>query len=283
MRACVVVVGARAHAHVSGCARACTWVCGFARVWLCVCLGACLYAPAPARVPRVFGRTHARVWGSAGYRATVRVAAGLLWLALRRSEPPAEMPFAAVRVKIASVAVSGWDGQPNRCLRLTLIGLCMPLFGNSYPCRILRTTVGLIVPFPAARRVSRALPSAHSRPPNAVALCDHTVLCAMCRHQRRPRTCGQPSAAAAAARTPPRPHRDRARPCHVCTGSGPNPAHICTRTGFNPAHICNGTALAPAASAPGPGSLLPHLHRDSAHPSHICPGTGLTPPTSGPG
>jgi hypothetical protein len=32
----------------------------------------------------------------------------------------------------------------------------------------------------------------------------------------------------------------------------------------------------PATSAPGRGSLLPHLHRDGAHSCHICTGTGLT-------
>jgi hypothetical protein len=32
--------------------------------------------------------------------------------------------------------------------------------------------------------------------------------------------------------------------------------------------------LTPATSAPGPGSPLPHLHRDRAHPCHICTGNG---------
>ena len=36
-------------------------------------------------------------------------------------------------------------------------------------------------------------------------------------------------------------------------------------------------------SARGPGSPLPHLHRDSAHSCHICTGTRLTPATSAPG
>jgi hypothetical protein len=41
----------------------------------------------------------------------------------------------------------------------------------------------------------------------------------------------------------------------------------------------------PSASAPGLGSLLPHLHQDSARPRHICGWTGLAPatPASGPG
>ena len=41
----------------------------------------------------------------------------------------------------------------------------------------------------------------------------------------------------------PQLHRDRARPCHICTGTG----------------------LARATSAPGPGSLPTHLHRCHLH------------------
>ena len=59
----------------------------------------------------------------------------------------------------------------------------------------------------------------------------------------------------------PHLHRDWARPCHICTGTG----------------------LAPATSAPGLGSPLPHLHRDWAHRCHICTRTGLAPATSAPG
>jgi hypothetical protein len=33
-------------------------------------------------------------------------------------------------------------------------------------------------------------------------------------------------------------------------------------------HICTRTGLTPATSAPGPGSLLPHLHWDWAPPGH---------------
>jgi hypothetical protein len=44
----------------------------------------------------------------------------------------------------------------------------------------------------------------------------------------------------------PHLHRDWARPCHICTGTG----------------------LAPATSAPGLGSPLPHLHRDWAGKPH---------------
>ncbi len=54
----------------------------------------------------------------------------------------------------------------------------------------------------------------------------------------------------------PHLHRDWARPCHICTGTG----------------------LTPATSAPGLGSPLPHLHRDWARPCHSCTGTGLTRP-----
>ena len=45
-----------------------------------------------------------------------------------------------------------------------------------------------------------------------------------------------------------------------------------------PCHICTGTGLTPATSASGPGSPLPHLHRDWANPCHICTGTGRTLP-----
>jgi hypothetical protein len=38
-------------------------------------------------------------------------------------------------------------------------------------------------------------------------------------------------------------HRDSARPCHICTGTGLSPCHICTGTRFTPAaHIRTGTA-----------------------------------------
>jgi hypothetical protein len=40
---------------------------------------------------------------------------------------------------------------------------------------------------------------------------------------------------------------------------------------------------APAASVPGLGPPLPHLHRDWARPSHICPRTGLAQPHLPPG
>ncbi len=55
----------------------------------------------------------------------------------------------------------------------------------------------------------------------------------------------------------PHLHRDRARPCHICTGIG----------------------LARATSDSGMGSPVPHLHLDGAHPCHICTGTGLSPAT----
>ena len=58
----------------------------------------------------------------------------------------------------------------------------------------------------------------------------------------------------------PHLHRDRACPCHICTGIG---AH-------------------PTTSAPGPGLPLPHLHRNWHRPSHICAATGPTPATSAP-
>ncbi len=48
-------------------------------------------------------------------------------------------------------------------------------------------------------------------------------------------------------------------------------------------HICAGTGPAAAASAPGPGSPLPHLRWDRARSCHICAGTGLAAATSAPG
>jgi hypothetical protein len=66
------------------------------------------------------------------------------------------------------------------------------------------------------------------------------------------------------------------------TGTGPTLPHL-HRDWARPCHICTGTGLAPPTSAPGLGSPLPHLHRDWARPSHICTGTGPTPGTSAPG
>ena len=62
----------------------------------------------------------------------------------------------------------------------------------------------------------------------------------------------------------------------VCSAL-PRSAHgasACTGTGLTPGHICTGTGLTAATSAPGLGSPLPHLLRDSAHHRHICAGTG---------
>ena len=59
---------------------------------------------------------------------------------------------------------------------------------------------------------------------------------------------------------PPHLHRDSshpptsapgARPCHICTGTGPTPAHICTGTGLTRPHLHRDLS-----------SPLPHLHRD---------------------
>ena len=79
------------------------------------------------------------------------------------------------------------------------------------------------------------------------------------------------------------------RPGWTCFCSLSAACHICAGTGPTPCHICAGTRLAPATSAPGPGSPLPHLHRDRAHPrlqllqdwGHRCPhlpGIWLFPP-----
>jgi hypothetical protein len=82
-------------------------------------------------------------------------------------------------------------------------------------------------------------------------------------------------------RARPIPHlrRDRAHPttCHIFPGT-----LITLATSAAP-HICAGTGLTPTTSAPGRGSLPPHLRRDRAHSHHICTGTGLTPTTSAPG
>ena len=49
--------------------------------------------------------------------------------------------------------------------------------------------------------------------------------------------------------------RPRSRPCALSAYAN---------RGAHPFHICSGTRLAPATSAPGLGSPLPHLRRDSA-------------------
>jgi len=59
----------------------------------------------------------------------------------------------------------------------------------------------------------------------------------------------------------PHLHRDWARPCHICTGTGLAPCHICTGT-------APGRGSPHATSAPGRGSPLPHLQWDGAHPYH---------------
>jgi hypothetical protein len=90
----------------------------------------------------------------------------------------------------------------------------------------------------------------------------------------------------------PLPHRDVARPCHICTGTGLTPATSASGLGLpqphlhrdwaHPGHFCIGTGLTTATSAPGLGSPRPHLHRDCAaacaHHCHICARTGLTRP-----
>ena len=46
---------------------------------------------------------------------------------------------------------------------------------------------------------------------------------------------------------------------------------VCAKLGSpHPGHICAGTGLIPATSAPGLGSLLPHLLQDWAHRCRIC-------------
>jgi hypothetical protein len=50
----------------------------------------------------------------------------------------------------------------------------------------------------------------------------------------------------------PHLHRDSPHHCHICIGTGLNPATSASETGRTP-----------ATSAPGLGSPLPHLHRDS--------------------
>jgi hypothetical protein len=124
-------------------------------------------------------------------------------------------------------------------------------------------------------------------------------------HGRRHRNCSTVAPRVPGPGSPlPHLHRDRAHPCHICTGTGLTPAHIWAGTGLalptsapglssplphlhrnwaHPCHICTGTGLTPATSAQELGSPLPHLHRDRARPCHICTGTGLTPATSAPG
>ena len=107
--------------------------------------------------------------------------------------------------------------------------------------------------------------------------------------------------------------RARARPFHLCTGTGLAPAGSAPVLDMPlPCHICAGTGLTPATSASSLGSPLPplhwdpspppvqplrcdraqpcrigtmpwarltRLHEDPAHPCHIGTETGLTPTT----
>ncbi len=68
--------------------------------------------------------------------------------------------------------------------------------------------------------------------------------------------------------------------CHICIGTGAHRCHICTATRLPLPHL-HGPEYTAAASAPGLGSPLPHLHRDWARPRRICTGIGLAPATSG--
>jgi hypothetical protein len=60
--------------------------------------------------------------------------------------------------------------------------------------------------------------------------------------------------------------------CHVgCTG-----LHAVRQHPMPAVKSAPRLRLAPATSAPGLGSTLPHLHRDT-HPCHICAATGAHP------
>ncbi len=86
------------------------------------------------------------------------------------------------------------------------------------------------------------------------------------RHQQRPWE-RMPLPAAAPVRTSPAtsdPHRDWARPCHICTGTGPAPATSAQGPGPRLPH-----------SAPGPGPPFSHRDRDRARPPTSAPGPGL--------
>ena len=50
----------------------------------------------------------------------------------------------------------------------------------------------------------------------------------------------------------PHLHRDWARPCHICTGTGGHPCHICNGTDrAHPCHICTGTDTPHSPLPPG--------------------------------
>ena len=60
----------------------------------------------------------------------------------------------------------------------------------------------------------------------------------------------------------PHLHRDWARPCHSCAGTGLTPCQTSTGTGLAPATSAPGPAgLAPAASAPGHQARRCHISR----------------------
>jgi hypothetical protein len=94
----------------------------------------------------------------------------------------------------------------------------------------------------------------------------------------------------------PYPHlrRDWAHPGHICNGTARISAHLrggwvhpCPLKHSHP-HLPTPTAMCTAklgglglaASAPGLGASVSHLHKDLAHPSNILAGTGHIPATS---
>ena len=76
----------------------------------------------------------------------------------------------------------------------------------------------------------------------------------------------------------PLPHmrRNRARACHICTGTGAHPRHICTGTWAHPTTSALGLGLPSSRICTGTGLNLPQLHRDWAHPCHITTWTAST-------
>jgi hypothetical protein len=62
------------------------------------------------------------------------------------------------------------------------------------------------------------------------------------------------------------------RSCRSATASAG-----CSPVRRDTCRICTGTGFAPAASAPGLGAPLRHLHRDWVRPCHICTRTGAHP------
>ncbi len=226
--------------------RTCIWICHTLCVCSCVCVCLCVRVRARVCVCVCIRATH----------QTTRIPPGVVRRLLERcgtaARPPSKSAGALPQVRFLTKIY-----HPN----IDKLGrICLDILKDKWSPALQIRTVLLSVrvsPSPRGPQACKysdvALPdliSASPLPAHRVARIGHGTLKPL-----------------------PHPHRDRARPCHFCTG---------------------GTGLARATAAPRLGSPLPlshryrarpmpHLRRDWAQPGHICTGTGRTPATSAPG